>query len=337
MKPTRITKMKSDVYNYDCVHYRAWYENDLEWLKKQFSADLNSAAEEVNWKNDRITFVIDFMAEGADAVLATQVKNVISDHCKNSEVLAFVSAVADYNNDASIFECPWYMSSHGAIHQTLDMPCSYKVDKKFICLIRRASWSRARFALPLYKAVEQNLRISFGGANPDVQNHQGYFAYIKLPLEIDTVEESRQYQHDQTNELFWNCLFNIVVETSSQHDKNTWRTKFITEKTFKAFYMRHIPIWFAVPGLVEQVRHLGFDMFDDIVDHSYDGIQDEHFRIQAIVSQVKQLDLKYTTRECQSLRKQLSTRLEKNFQLAKDYALKTSDYKYKVIEQLQGT
>lgn len=274
------------------------------------------------------------MAEGADAVLAKSLIDLIYEKCKNCKIVTFVTPVADTTTDTSIIETPWYMASHCNIHKTLDLPYINKVDKKFICMIRRPSWSRARLAYPLVKALQENLIISFDSRNVASQHYQNYFADIELPLTIDGVEKDQTEQHDQSDEVFWNCLFNIVVETSSQHDTNIWRSKFITEKTFKAFYMRQIPIWFAVPGLVEQVKQLGFDIFDDIVDHSYDEIQEEHDRIQFLVTQVMQLNLAYTTAECEVLRKHLSSRLEKNFQLAKDYANRISDYKYKTLNKM---
>ena len=328
--------MKSDVYNYDCVHYRAWYFNDPQTLTKQFFSDLVASNLDVNWTNDKFTFVVDLMDEGADSVLANNLINVISNHCTNCKVIAFVTSVSGTNTQTNIIETPWYMASHCNIHQIFNKPYQSSVDKKFLCLIRRASWSRARFAYSLIKAVPENLRISFDTPNADSTLYQDFFENIRLPLLIDGVEKHFDTRV-QSNSLFWSCLFNVVVETSSQHDTNIWRTKFITEKTYKAFYMRQIPIWFAVPGLVEQVRQLGFDMFDDVIDHSYDGIEDEHFRIKTIVSQVERLDATYTTLECRDLRDRLKTRLEKNFTLAMNYASQTTDYKYKVIEQLKGT
>ena len=94
----------------------------------------------------------------------------------------------------------------------------------------------------------------------------------------------------------------------------------VTEKTFKAFGLRQIPLWFAVPGFIEQVRKLGFDLFDDIVDHSYDSIVEEHIRFETVAQQVKKLDQTFSLEQCQQLRRSLLDRLNQNFKLLKTQA-----------------
>lgn len=183
------------------------------------------------------------------------------------------------------------------------------LDTKFLCLARRPNHSRARFVSRLVDTI--NARVSFGSGFPDwVDMFQPYFNKHKLPLTIDGIVKN---QHDnQDNSIFKSCLFNIVVETSAQDEPNNWTSIFLTEKTFKAFDLYQIPIWFAVPGTVAEARKLGFDLFDDIIDHSYDTIIDEAQRITAIVKQIKNLDSKYTLQECQRIRNSLWSRFEAN-------------------------
>ena len=44
----------------------------------------------------------------------------------------------------------------------------------------------------------------------------------------------------------------------------------LTEKTMHSFYACNFPIILAGVGAVAHLRNMGFDMFDDIIDHSYD-------------------------------------------------------------------
>lgn len=92
-------------------------------------------------------------------------------------------------------------------------------------------------------------------------------------------------QHSFANE-FKLAIFNIVQESSIGADirshtdlysplSSSWQTIssdriFFTEKTAKAFLMNQIPLLIAAPGMVQVLRNMEFDMFDDIVDHSYD-------------------------------------------------------------------
>jgi hypothetical protein len=196
-------------------------------------------------------------------------------------------------------------------------PPSWQVDHKFLCLMRRPSPSRARLANALLTNTN-NVKLSFGCMSHSnvLTEYQALIPGYNLPILIDGIIDRQGIydEHDQSDPVFKNCLFNIVVETSSQTDPG-WRSRFITEKTFKAFGLRQIPLWMAVPGLVAKVKDMGFDLFDDIVDHGYDCIQDEYQRQQNLIEQIKKLDQLYTLDQCQHLRNQLQPRLEHNFQL----------------------
>jgi hypothetical protein len=82
---------------------------------------------------------------------------------------------------------------------------------------------------------------------------------------------------------------------------------------------RQIPIWFGVPGLVEHVRSLGFDTFDDILDHGYDNILDETQRHQSVFELIAKLNDRYSLTDCQILRQQLQPRLAANFEQLQEY------------------
>jgi hypothetical protein len=58
----------------------------------------------------------------------------------------------------------------------------------------------------------------------------------------------------------------------------------ITEKYLNSVYGMNFPIILCVPGAVAHLRELGFDMFDDVVDHSYDTITSPMHRLIAAVN-----------------------------------------------------
>jgi hypothetical protein len=74
--------------------------------------------------------------------------------------------------------------------------------------------------------------------------------------------------------LYDHAWINIVTET-----QYTESPGIISEKTIFALLSRQIPIIIGYRGMVEHCRQLGFDMFDDIVDHSYDN-EDDMYRWQ---------------------------------------------------------
>jgi hypothetical protein len=53
----------------------------------------------------------------------------------------------------------------------------------------------------------------------------------------------------------------------------------ITEKTIMAIYAGTLPVWIGGWRLPDAMRDLGFDVFDDIVDHSYSTLEDPVARL----------------------------------------------------------
>jgi hypothetical protein len=80
------------------------------------------------------------------------------------------------------------------------------------------------------------------------------------------------------NELNWirllpvyaDCKVNIVTETQYYESPGI-----ITEKTLMALLGLQVPIVIGYPGIAEHCKRLGFDMFEDLVDHSYDNMPDD--------------------------------------------------------------
>lgn len=64
-----------------------------------------------------------------------------------------------------------------------------------------------------------------------------------------------------------NSYISLVSESAHYDEIN-----FITEKCVKPFYNLQFPLMFGHRGLVSDLRKMDFDMFDDIIDHSYDDI-----------------------------------------------------------------
>jgi hypothetical protein len=67
--------------------------------------------------------------------------------------------------------------------------------------------------------------------------------------------------------VYGSTAVNIVTETQFYQ-----LTGIVTEKTFHALMAEQIPIIIGYKGIVEHCRQMGFDMFDDLVDHSYDTV-----------------------------------------------------------------
>lgn len=74
------------------------------------------------------------------------------------------------------------------------------------------------------------------------------------------------------------CTVNIVTETLYDDYPGLF-----CEKTLLAMVAQQIPIIVGYRGIVQHLRDLGFDMFDDIVNHNYDLLPNDVRAEQAII------------------------------------------------------
>jgi hypothetical protein len=86
--------------------------------------------------------------------------------------------------------------------------------------------------------------------------------------------------------LIKDSYVNLISESDFSDDTIGF---FITEKTIKPFIYSQIPLILAKPGMVAHLKKYGFDMFDDIIDNSYDTIIDLDNRIEMIYNELLKL------------------------------------------------
>lgn len=98
---------------------------------------------------------------------------------------------------------------------------------------------------------------------------------------------------------------NFVTETTVRND-----APMLSEKSFKPILAKQLMVLFASPGSVDFLRKIGIDMFDDVIDHSYDYIVDTRTRLDQALIQVDRLML----RNLDQLYLELLPRLVKNSQ-----------------------
>jgi hypothetical protein len=97
------------------------------------------------------------------------------------------------------------------------------------------------------------------------------------PIEWKNIYEYQTYE---------NSYVNIVTE-SCYIDKDVH----ITEKSMKPFYFYQFPLFLSSYQHVKFLKErFGFDMFDDILDHSYDNEPDERMRLIMFFNEIKRLN-----------------------------------------------
>lgn len=113
----------------------------------------------------------------------------------------------------------------------------------------------------------------------------------------------------------YNTKFMLVHETipsgiGSASVKNT--TPFLSEKAYKPFIAGQLFVIHGCVGSVQALREQGYDVFDDIINHSYDTIQDGLDRAKRVCSVVDELSKK-SDKEWEQLLRKLIPRFENNF------------------------
>lgn len=109
---------------------------------------------------------------------------------------------------------------------------------------------------------------------------------------------------------YQNTFVEIITETSY-----TERCYLLTEKTLNSIYGMNFPILLAGQGAVSLLRKMGMDMFDDIIDHSYDDIDNPIDRMYYALEKNKKLLLDSSYIKDQW--KVCSSRFKKNISWAK--------------------
>ena len=175
--------------------------------------------------------------------------------------------------------------------------------KKFTALVRTHKWWRATTMARIWS---ENL------------HSQGYFSYntqisvdesvAENPIEVDVynmrstvnkfIESCPYYADDydyQWHNLYSNTVpehhsdsyLNLILETHLDADQSGGT--FLTEKTFKP--IKHCQLFLVVgpAGSVAQLRKMGYKTFDTWIDHSYDSIQDNSQRWDAVMKEFKRL------------------------------------------------
>lgn len=108
-----------------------------------------------------------------------------------------------------------------------------------------------------------------------------------------------------------------------------------SEKTVMALIC-HKPFLIAGPaGIHEKLKGLGFKLFDELFDYSFDTEQNEEKRYQMIMDNMKNLQNRYVCDNGKSLKESISEKLLYNFEQVKKIAFEFSSVPGVLIEFMQ--
>ena len=155
----------------------------------------------------------------------------------------------------------------------------------FVCLNNGHRWQRFELTCELVKRnLKQYGQISYIQPPP--------VAVWGFPILIDRSEVSWIEQRDIDFPELSGALYNVICETAYEPEPGISQLTHhhrpgMTEKSYKCFALFQVPIWLAPYRAVACYRELGFDVFDDIIDHSYDLEIDPVKRIGMVADQIQ--------------------------------------------------
>ena len=100
--------------------------------------------------------------------------------------------------------------------------------------------------------------------------------YQKIPIKLDDWE---QCYTGNSSFVHGSCYIDYVTENSVTQE-------FITEKSWKPIFSGQLFLILGSVNIISYFRSIGIDVFDDIIDHSYDTEIDVRVKVEKILTQL---------------------------------------------------
>lgn len=113
-----------------------------------------------------------------------------------------------------------------------------------------------------------------------------------LPKQLDVDFRELGYLPNSINKHIYKPILNLVTENLfgvSHGDITEDKIVTFTEKVMKPFQARQIPLFIGLPNLQDTLRKLGFDLFDDLIDTSFESEENHSIRMDKILDELERL------------------------------------------------
>jgi len=114
------------------------------------------------------------------------------------------------------------------------------------------------------------------------ENNLPYIGYDEN-LQVMDVLVSNTHRWTTSDSISKLSYINLVSESDSKTFNDSF---FLTEKSIKPFVLQQIPIFLGATGIASHYRNYGFDLFEDIVNHSYDSVETLDLKVNLILKEL---------------------------------------------------
>ena len=258
-----------------------------------FSAVCNS------YSDKQIIVVLDAHTEGPSWThIKTTVERMISEfHIDPTCIIQWTGSVGEGGEPINIITV---MDAFSIITDAAAALPNDQLTHHFSMLARIPKPHRVLMAVEvLQRNLEVHGYISCGcgdhGTTPDrawqdVPQHLRHRFPLLLPGDVFNPIQTPEFTLDSiTLPAVTGAFCSVIPETTHDLMYPNVFTAFLTEKSEKCFLLEQLPLWVAPPGQAKLARQWGFDIFDDLVDHSYDAEPDGRLRINMVADQLEKL------------------------------------------------
>jgi hypothetical protein len=109
-------------------------------------------------------------------------------------------------------------------------------------------------------------------------NNEEPYNLQRTPTTIEGARINIINFENKLRNLYENSYVELVTETLYNAPSGI-----VTEKFLNSVYGCNFPIILSTPGTVDFLRNMGFDMFDDVVDHEYDAVGSPAMRMEVAI------------------------------------------------------
>lgn len=195
-----------------------------------------------------------------------------------------------------------------------------------ICMNSRASWHRCQLMDLLAKndLINDNA-ITWHHIKPFRDIDAGHVWKYWTPTRLELTEHimnSQKHRHDTNHQFnqfsvplkYHRSFLQLISETAIN-------SPFITEKTAIPMFHKKLFITAGSKDFYKMLTQLGFKLYDEVIDYSFDSMDSYEVRLENIIYQVKQLTSDRS--KFKEIYKMLDDKLEHNKQLAIKYGSAT--------------
>jgi hypothetical protein len=261
--------------------------NDNDW-NKQWRSKETYCLNEIRNLNSKLTNQ-DLTIRGyiVDPVQTQEVEDLCESY-KNVYVISEQSG-ATLPTNCTAYTIP--KSFYGTYYAD-DLILDREIIKDYNCFMNRIDIARQNWFYILYESgwldrgyVSLNIHLRQGVWYPaetpnDVFKHYHQTFLSSYDYLYPSVEKIVPYKNFiDTNNQFEKVLdtkFSIVIETHYERSDSIC----FSEKTLRVLQLPRPWVLFGASGSIQKLRDMGFDVFDDFVDHSYDSVDTSQSYVQ---------------------------------------------------------